>query len=299
VRVAATADRPGALPAAVLAGFARRWSFRQTDGPILPAGRAIDSGSGLELQVAVPACPPRAGEAGGVSPWPPDGGPSPLGVLPATVASNDLPVPTLGSDPWTVPIGIADTDLAPAALVLHAGDHIFIGGRSRTGRSSALVLLAERLRAGDPHLLVAAVALRPSPLQRCGAELLVTDAVGLPALAVLRDSRRPALLLVDDAERVDDDGTLAGLVAAVHPRLHVVSAGRPDVVRSLYGHWTAAVRRSRLGVLLQPDVDVDGDLLGAVLPRRQPVMPLPGRGHLVVDGRPELVQLAAPANMDP
>ena len=111
---------------------------------------------------------------------------------------------------------------------------------------------------------------------------------------MLRDSGRPAVLLVDDAERVDDDGTLAALVAAVRPRLHVVAAGRPDVVRSLYGHWTAAVRRSRLGILLQPDLDVDGDLLGAVLPRRQPVAPLPGRGHLVVDGRPELVQLAAP-----
>ena len=57
------------------------------------------------------------------------------------------------------------------------------------------------------------------------------------------------------------------------------------------------MRRSRLGVLLQPDVDVDGDLLGTVLPRRPAmatVAPLPGRGYLVVDGRPELVQLAAP-----
>jgi S-DNA-T family DNA segregation ATPase FtsK/SpoIIIE len=79
----------------------------------------------------------------------------------------------------------------------------------------------------------------------------------------------------------------------------VVAAGRTDVVRSLYGHWTAAVRRCRLGVLLQPDLDVDGDVLGTVLPRRQPVAAVPGRGHLVVDGRPELVQLAVPAKMDP
>ena len=111
--------------------------------------------------------------------------------------------------------------------------------------------------------------------------------------------RRPTVLLVDDAERVDDDGTLAALVASGHPALHVVAAGRPDVVRSIYGHWTSAVRRSRLGMLLQPDVDVDGDLLGAALPRRQVVAPLPGRGHLVVDGRAGLVQLAAPANMVP
>jgi DNA segregation ATPase FtsK/SpoIIIE, S-DNA-T family len=294
VRVVATADRPGALPVGVLAGFARRWSFRQADGPALPAGRAVDSASGLELQVACPRDGEAAAGAAVAARWPPDGGPSALGTLPARVAGADLPSAALGSDPWTVPIGVADANLAPAALVLHAGDHAFIGGRSRTGRSSALVLLAQRLRAADPDLLVAALAVRPSPLTRCGAELVVTDAAGLPALAVLRDSGRRAVLLVDDAERVDDDGTLAALVAAVRPRLHVVAAGRPDVVRSIYGHWTAAVRRSRLGVLLQPDLDVDGDLLGAVLPRRQPVAPLPGRGHLVVDGRPELVQLAAP-----
>jgi len=116
---------------------------------------------------------------------------------------------------------------------------------------------------------------------------------------VLRDCGRPAVLLVDDAERVDDDGTLAALVGGTGGRVHVVAAGRPDVARSLYGHWTAAVRRARVGVLLQPDLDVDGDLLGAVLPRRQPVAPVAGRGHLVVDGQPELVQLAAPANMVP
>jgi S-DNA-T family DNA segregation ATPase FtsK/SpoIIIE len=215
------------------------------------------------------------------------------------MGSADLPLPALDSDPWIVPVGVSDADLGPAVLALHPGDHVFVGGRSRTGRSSALVLLAQRLRAADPELLVAALALRSSPLQRCGAELVVTDAAGLAALGVLRDSGRRAVLLVDDAERVDDDGTLAGLVAAAHGRVHVVAAGRPDVVRSLYGHWTAAVRRSRLGVLLQPDLDVDGDLLGAVLPRRQPVVPVPGRGFLVVDGRAEVVQLAAPANMGP
>ncbi len=160
------------------------------------------------------------------------------------------------------------------------------------------MLLAERLREAAPDLLVAAVALRSSPLRSCRAELLVTEASGLAALAVLRDGRRPTVVLVDDAERVDDDGTLAALAASGHPALHVIAAGRPDVVRSIYGHWTAGLRRSRLGILLQPDVDLDGDLLGAALPRRQVVAARPGRGHLVVDGRTGLVQLALPANID-
>ena len=52
------------------------------------------------------------------------------------------------------------------------------------------------------------------------------------------------------------------------------------------------MRRSRLGVLLRPQIDFDGDLLGTVLPRRETVTPIPGRGYLVVDGVAELVQIA-------
>jgi DNA segregation ATPase FtsK/SpoIIIE, S-DNA-T family len=299
IHMAVTVDRPGALPVAIMAGIRQRWTFRMADGPSLPPGRALDADSGLELQVGVPRCSLAAACAATATVWRPDGGPSPLGVLTALVRSSELPPCDLTARPWVVPVAIADTDLAPASLLLHAGDHVFVGGRSRTGRSSTLVLLAERLLAAEPDLLVAVVALRPSPLRSCGAHVVVTGASDLSSLAVLGEGCRPTVLLVDDAERVDDDGTLAALVASGHPALHVVAAGRPDVVRSIYGHWTSAVRRSRLGMLLQPDVDLDGDLLGAVLPRRQVVAPLPGRGHLVVDGRAGLVQLAAPANMVP
>ena len=102
-------------------------------------------------------------------------------------------------------------------------------------------------------------------------------------------------LLVDDAELIDDPDQLLtrGLTSAV-PGLRVVAAGRPDALRSGYGHWTQLVRRSRLGVLLQPDLLVDGDLLGVTLPRHRPVPRLPGRGYLVADGRVEMIQLARP-----
>ena len=103
------------------------------------------------------------------------------------------------------------------------------------------------------------------------------------------------MLLVDDADLLDDaDGALAALLARPMPGLHVVAAGRPDALRTLYGHWTATVRRSRTGLLLRPDVDLDGDLLGVVLPRRSPVAPGPGRGHLCLDGEAQLVQVATP-----
>ena len=88
------------------------------------------------------------------------------------------------------------------------------------------------------------------------------------------------MLLVDDAEQFDDtDQAIAGLLAARPTDLLVVAAGRSDDLRALYSHWTKTVRKSRCGVLLQPNVDFDGDLLGAALPA-----PGPGRG----DRRPRL-----------
>ena len=115
VRVAATADRAGALPVAVLAGFGRRWTFRALDGPPLPPGRAVDGDTGCELQVAT-ASRPRLDAAADVGRrWPPDGGPAPIGVLPTDLVATALPPPTLGLDRWTIPVGIADTDLQPAA----------------------------------------------------------------------------------------------------------------------------------------------------------------------------------------
>jgi S-DNA-T family DNA segregation ATPase FtsK/SpoIIIE len=91
---------------------------------------------------------------------------------------------------------------------------------------------------------------------------------------------------------------LAGVLRDRADDVHVVAAGRPDILRSSYGHWTAAVRRSRLGLLLQPDPDLDGDLLGATLPRRRAMAARPGRGYLVIDGQPQVVQLAQPAIME-
>jgi S-DNA-T family DNA segregation ATPase FtsK/SpoIIIE len=73
-----------------------------------------------------------------------------------------------------------------------------------------------------------------------------------------------------------------------------VAAGRNDTLRSGFTHWTRHLRRSKLGVLLTPSVDYDGDLLGAQIPRRAPVAMTAGRGYLVNSGRVELVQLALP-----
>jgi DNA segregation ATPase FtsK/SpoIIIE, S-DNA-T family len=112
-------------------------------------------------------------------------------------------------------------------------------------------------------------------------------------MAQLRSVDGPVVLLIDDAEGFDDaDGAVAGLLAAGRPDLHVIAAGRSDSLRSLYGHWTQTVRRSKTGVLLRPNID--GDLLGVTLPRRSPVRLGVGRGYLVHNGEWDIVQMAGP-----
>jgi S-DNA-T family DNA segregation ATPase FtsK/SpoIIIE len=92
----------------------------------------------------------------------------------------------------------------------------------------------------------------------------------------------------------DEGRALTGLFADSPPGLHAIVAGRADGLRSL-GHWSAGVRRSRTGLLLQPDVQVDGGLLGVTLPRRPAPPARPGCGYLVQAGGFELVQVALPA----
>jgi len=47
-----------------------------------------------------------------------------------------------------------------------------------------------------------------------------------------------------------------------------------------------------MGLALKPDLDRDGDLWGASLPRKGPEQFPPGRGYLVVEGEVELTQAA-------
>lgn len=102
------------------------------------------------------------------------------------------------------------------------------------------------------------------------------------------------MVLIDDAAGFDDlDGTIAGLLTAGLPNVHIAAAESNDVLRSLYGHWSQTVRRSKVGILLRPNIDLDGDLVGVTLPRRSPVPMTLGRGYLVQNGETDIVQVAA------
>lgn len=114
----------------------------------------------------------------------------------------------------------------------------------------------------------------------------------------------PTLLLIDDSEAFLD--TVAGdhltrWVRSGDAPVAAVAAGRSDDLATTYRGVAAEVRRSHCGILLRPG-PVDGELLGARLPRRPSVGP-PGRGvvignpawgSLFDDGDPVPVQVAQP-----
>jgi S-DNA-T family DNA segregation ATPase FtsK/SpoIIIE len=139
------------------------------------------------------------------------------------------------------------------------------------------------------------VACRRSPLPESGAfDRIVTNPDDLPSLLdTLLLATGPALLLMDDIDILDDpSGRITQVLSMVRPGLHIVAAGKNDGLRSQYGHWSQRVRRSRVGILLQPALDKDGELLGVRLPSRVHVPLVPGRGFLSSDGEVELIQAA-------
>ena len=313
----ATADRPGAVPAAMSALFPQKLVFRLADAydyamvglaardvPRLGPGRAVDVGTRREVQVGVPGNGGLAAAVAAAGRWAHGRGgeghrPRPVVTLPEHVALAEVAgAAELGGDEWVIPVGMGDTALSPVGLRLGEGDHALVAGPARSGKSTALSTVAAVVAGHRPDVVLTAVALRRSPLRLVdGVARLVTEEAGVPATmaAVARDPA-PQLVLVDDADAVGDpSGSLASLFALRRPDVHVVAAGRADVLRTAYGHWVVEVRRSRQGLALRPQVELDGELWQTVLPRRRPAPSGPGRGYLVLEGQVELIQTAAPA----
>ncbi|HZG96175.1 MAG TPA: FtsK/SpoIIIE domain-containing protein, partial [Mycobacteriales bacterium] len=313
-----SADRVMAVPTAVSALIPEKLVLRLSDQhdygmfglpvrdlPAFPPGRAIDASSRCEVQVARPGGAGLAGAVAAVDAAAALGGrcgtgagaPRRIETLPDEVKVADLgDRPRVGRDEWWLPVGIGDRTLTPVGLRLADGEHALVAGAGRSGRTSLLCALAGSVTQHLPDARVVVVAGLRSALRdvaACSAVYHPAELAG--AVAAVVESGRPTLLLIDDAERIDDDsGCLRRHLVAARPGDRVVAAGRADVLRTSYGHWTELLRRSRQGVVLKPQPAVDGDLWGLVLPRRRTQPFATGRGFLVSDGDVELVQAVRP-----
>jgi S-DNA-T family DNA segregation ATPase FtsK/SpoIIIE len=222
---------------------------------------------------------------------------APLRTLPEQVEHSSLPASVTSGADLLLPLGLAFTSLQPVALPIATGEHVLVIGPSRSGRTTALRTIAATWQQSHPSGRVVSIAAR-----RTGARegTVVCDASELHDVLNALGHRDELLIVVDDAEMVDDPaGNLARLVASRREGVTVVAAGRPDALRSAYGHWTTAVRRSRLGLVMAACTDLDGDLLNVVLPRRLPIPARPGLAWLIADGDKQLIQVAVPPSASP
>ena len=292
-------------------------------------GRAVAVTDGAEVQVASPAgtltevvAGRRTREAPAVvvaTPWSlpdpanrPGRWASPIPVLPEEVGLGRLARPWATVGPGgslTLAIGVDGDSLGAARLHLGPDGHAVVAGPRRSGRSTALATLAAAARAGGATVILVGQG-RPEPGggRVDGAGPTVLDASD-PSLGEVIGQLRsaspspagpaPLLVLVDDADLLaDEHPVLAALATTRSPGLHLVVAGQTDRFRSRYGHWAREVLAQRTGLLLAPDLDLDGDLLGTRLPRRLAVGLRPGLAWRVNGGTDGLVQLARPPHED-
>ncbi len=313
---ACATTRAKAIPSAMDEVTTQKWLFRLADpydyatagvpakmAPPAVAGRCVIGETKLHAQVAMPSVPLAEAVAQVSKQWT-SATPKPtvVGQLPDFVTVSDLAVTAqLAGEPWQLPVGVRESDLAPALLEVYEGEHVLVAGPARSGKSTMLLSLVEAMREGaradGESLTVWGICGRRSPLATAGLDRCVGEDEVAALTASARVHRGRLVILVDDAEQfADTDQSLTNLLTAKLSHLHVVAAGRADDLRTLYGHWTNTVRKSRCGILLQPNVDYDGDLLGTPIPRKAPSAVTTARGYLAQGGAAEFVQFAAPAD---
>lgn len=312
-----TADRPTALPSIVSSAIATRLAFRladpfdyahygirAADAGSLSGNRALEPSTGREVEVAM--CEPATLNTIATS-YAHVGfgrGPLPIRVLPVTVRMHDLgEAPRPAHAQLWLPFALADDTLAATGFALTESECALITGPARSGKSTTLSNIAKAAIANNAHVRVIVVAPRrtqgTNELTWTGPATLNDKVTFTESLAQAVEIVRACsdgyhLLLVDDAEMVDDPGNaLSALLTERRSNVWIVAAGRADVLRTIYTHWTTAIRRSRIGLALRPQLEIDGELWMTPLPRRVIGQFPTGRGFLIADGTTTLIQSAA------
>ncbi|GAC1329550.1 MAG: FtsK/SpoIIIE domain-containing protein [Candidatus Dormibacteria bacterium] len=327
VHFAITADRRAALPGALNALLSQRLVLRMADddeyrnagvpvgaytGARLPPGRGFIGG--VEIQCGVlgergdpgeqasalsAAAEEMVSAAAAVSP-------PAIEVLPARLAPELVPPP---AQPWVAVIGMEDTTLGPAQLDLSEGGQLVVGP-PQSGRSNTLGVAVRSLAASTPGLQAVLFAPRRSALSTAHqweaiattlsqCEQLASSLVGDLDNGDVDDPGPALLVVIDDGEELLEGRTAASLeILARRGRDHgyrILAAVESRTAHRAYGGWVGEMRKSRRGLLLHPDLDIDGDIFGVRLARQSRPMFPPGRGFLVQRGGAEMVQVAAPA----
>ncbi len=317
-----TAARRSGLPAALTAQISRAVILRLADddeyawlglsrhvGDMqLPPGRGFTD-TGVELHVAVAGDDPSG-----------EGQAQAIATLAGSLRERWEPVARLEPPPVDVSrdaIGRPEPGVTSIAIALDARMGVpryvdldeqavfLVAGPDRSGRSSALTTLASGFVEANPGGEAFLIAPRRTPLLdriEWSATARAADAEALLGRLVTEldqpvpNGAVPVLVVVDDVDELADTPAamvLERLVRRARDGGVVVLAGcQTHTLHRSFGGVLAELRRPKHGLILQPDVDIDGDLLGVRFPRKSTRSFPPGRGYLVRRGAVAYVQVA-------
>ncbi|WP_338748250.1 FtsK/SpoIIIE domain-containing protein [Janibacter alittae] len=257
----------------------------ETSGPRIP-GRGRFQPNGHLVQVAQPSDESSTGTGRA---FPGHEHPRAWRVepLPEEVAVDRLPEPTTEQ----IPLGLGGSGIEPVTWRVPGARRLLVCGPPGSGRTSTLVTVAgQALSTGRPVVLIGEGDLTGHP-DLAGAEVCAPD--GREHLIALRRRHPDLVVVIDDADRVEDD-PVADVLKEILRRvdsdrgLVVVSTATQTAATRVRG-LIAELARARTGILLQPTTRSDGDALGLRVP---PLQRIPGRGYLIAQGRAEEVQVA-------
>ena len=276
---------PAEVQVALLPGGGPERSQTAAIATIAGTARSAAHGDDRRLPVAVPPLPSQ---------------------ISATEVSRTRRVPRAGG-PTAVTLGVGGVEVAPLDVDLEqAGSAFVVAGPRGSGRSTALLAVAESLlEAGPGALPLCVLAPRPSLLRNLLGRQGVTVLTSLEAMpGELADALGAATgrlgLIVDDAELLLDTPASARLDRVVRAAADlgwvvVIGGTATDLARRFSG-WVYDARQSRTGLILQPTSAADGDVLDLRLPRTtgSGPPPPPGRGVLAVRGVSTAIQVVDP-----
>lgn len=226
----------------------------------------------------------------------------PIRVLPTDLGAADVP---RADSPLRPVIGLDDNEVAPVAIDLEDSGFLVVGP-PRSGRTTALATIAASIREAEPDVEMHLLAPRRSALVpldiwtdvHSGLSECESFAMKLEGELESRSFDSPTLFVViDDGEELTDASSAAALENVVRRGrdvgIRVIGSCEVQSAHRAFGSWVSEARKHKMGLLLTPDFDVDGDIFGVRLPRTTQRQFPPGRGFLVERGGLRLVQLAS------
>ena len=180
--------------------------------------------------------------------------PRPLRSLSEGVGRAELPVASVVSHPWSVPVGLDLTTLDVVALQVHEGEHVLIAGPARSGVSNALGLVGAQLASSHNILALCHGSVADARNARFVTSLggiLAHDSIE-SAMSALASAMEPCVLVIDDADRFGDE--VEALLASDRVGLRgcrwshrsaSLQVRTLDVLLTLFEKWLASSARRR------------------------------------------------------